>query len=111
LAAGAVATSEVPRKHGVPLFLAFIGCGVVLRSWALGTWVTVVLGFTVEQAITGRFQHFSPSGNGDNLAGEWAYAVLLYATIGAVAILLGMALAALIRFIGQPPRGRPTPRA
>jgi hypothetical protein len=104
LAAAAAATSEVPRKHGVPLFLAFIVCGALLRFWALGIWSAVVAGFIVEQAIAGRFYHWSVTGNGDNLGAEWALGVLVYAGIGAAAIMCGIGLAAVLGVIRSPPR-------
>jgi hypothetical protein len=103
LAAGAVVASEVHRKHGVPIFLAAIGCGAVLRSWALGIWVTLVSAVIIEQAATGRFDHFS---NGDNVGAEWGSTVVLIGVIGAVGIVLGIAFAAAVRLIASR-RSRP----
>jgi len=98
VAVGIVATGEVHRKHGVPLFLAAIGCGVILRSWALGVYLALAVGVIVEQAVVGEL-NFAANGSGDNLGAEWTLGVFIYTSIGAIGILLGIGLGALAALV------------
>ncbi|HEX4628312.1 MAG TPA: hypothetical protein VH137_05915, partial [Gemmatimonadales bacterium] len=77
LAAGIVASGEVHRHHGVPLFLAAIGCGAVLGGWALGVLVVVGFGLWLSRGVaTGFWSASNPSG--DNIGAEFTFAVFLY---------------------------------
>jgi hypothetical protein len=109
LAAGIVASGEVHRHHGVPLFLAAIGCGAVLGPWALGVMVGVGFGFWLSRGVvTGFWSASNPSG--DNIGAEFTFAVFLYCAVAAVVILLGMGLRVLAVLIAHPPRWRARPR-
>jgi hypothetical protein len=106
VAAGLVASGQVHRHHGVPLFLAVIGCGAVLGWWALRVLLVLAFGFVVEQAITGGFSNLRANGSGDNLGAESGLAVVAFTTVGAIGILLGIALRAVVGLIARLPSRR-----
>jgi hypothetical protein len=110
LAAGIVASTAVHRDHGVPLFLAAIGCGAVLGSWALGVLVVLAFGYWIDRGIALGFFHIDKN-SGDNLGAERMLAIAGTATIGVFGILLGMGVARLVRLVVRLPGSRPGQRA
>jgi hypothetical protein len=103
LAAGIVASTAVHRQHGVPLFLAAIACGAVLGAWALGALVVLAFGYWGERGIAVGFFN---SVNGDNVGAERLADVMVYASLGTIGILMGLALRAVVVLIVQQRRRR-----
>jgi hypothetical protein len=104
--------SEVPRKHGVPLFIAAVGCGAMVGSWALGGVFVAALGLWLWRGVeTGFWSATNPSG--DNIGAEFTFSMLAYIAFAAVGVLLGMGLHGVLRLTRsprreQPPSGRET---
>jgi hypothetical protein len=93
--------SEIPRRHGVPLFIAAVGCGAVLGSWALGGVFVAALGFWLWRGIeTGFWSATNPSG--DNIGAQFTFSMLVYIAFAAVGVLLGMGLRGVVRLTRLP---------
>src|SRR5437762_1316166 len=85
-AVGGVATAEVHRQKGIPLFLAVVACGGLLGGWALGVVGVLWIGGLIYSTIALGVGQTNSAG--DNPWGEavaFLTLVALYATGGIVA--------------------------